>query len=152
MIRKDLKDTEVKEDERYEEATRSRANWRATCRLGMERHAEDQVGQSSAAATEVECEVCSTKFRRESDKERHKCLSERNKPVSEQRGAASVRLAESGLGAGAVWLSRHAGHRGAEGHLGNEHKTCCPLVGLRDRKTAAIKQDTTGVCVCVVTG
>ena len=31
-----------------------------------------------------------------------------------------------------------------------EHKTCCPILGLRDRKTAATKQDRTGqdvVCV-----
>ncbi len=77
----------------------------------MERHAE--VGQPSAAAKEVDCEVCSTKFRRESDKKRHKCLSERNKPVSEQRSAAlpSDRRAESGLGAGVVWLFTHADHR-----------------------------------------
>ena len=88
MIRKDLRDIEVKEDEWYEEATRSRAGWRDTCRLGMERHTEAQVAQSSAAAREVECEVCSRKFRRESEKKRHKCLSERNKPVSEQRGGA----------------------------------------------------------------
>ena len=78
----------MKEDEWYEEATRSRAGWRDTCRLGMERHTDAQVTLSSAAAREVECEVCSRKFRRESDKKRHKCLSERNKPVSEQRGAA----------------------------------------------------------------
>ena len=33
------------------------------------------------------CEVCSRTFRRESDKKRHKCLAERQKPVSEQRGS-----------------------------------------------------------------
>ena len=43
-----------------------------TCRLGMERRTEAQVAQSSAAAGEVECEVCSRKFRRESHKKRHK--------------------------------------------------------------------------------
>ena len=37
MIRKDLKDIEIKEEEWYEEATRSRPGWRAICRLGMER-------------------------------------------------------------------------------------------------------------------
>ena len=35
VIRKDLKDIEVNEDEWYEEATRSRPGWRATCKLGM---------------------------------------------------------------------------------------------------------------------
>ena len=78
----------MKEDEWYDIATRSRNGWRDTCRLGMERHTEVHVAQSSAAAREVKCEACSRKFRRESDKRRHKCLSERNKPVSEQRGTA----------------------------------------------------------------
>ena len=40
----------MKEDEWYEEATRSRDGWRDTCRVGMERHTEVQVTQSSAAA------------------------------------------------------------------------------------------------------
>ena len=44
VIRKDLKDIEVNEDELYE-ATRSRAGWRAMCRLGMDRQAEAQVAQ-----------------------------------------------------------------------------------------------------------
>ena len=49
-----------------------------------------------------------------------------------------------------VWLFTHAGHQGAGAHLGNEHKTCYPLLGLRDRKTAAIKQEQDRcVCVCV---
>ena len=72
--------------------------WRDTCRSGMERHTEVQVTQSSAAAREVECEVCSRKFRRESDKKRHKCLSERNKPVSEQRGAAQCQTCRKWFG------------------------------------------------------
>ena len=36
---------------------------------------------------DVVCEVCSRSFSREGDKKRHKCLNERQKPVSEQRGA-----------------------------------------------------------------
>ena len=63
----------------------------------------------------------------------------------------SVSCAKGGLEAGVAWLSTHADHREAEGHMGTEHKTCCPLLGLRDRKTAATKQDRTGVCVCVCT-
>ena len=34
------------------------------------------------------CEVCSRRFSRECDRKRHKCAAERQKPVSEQRGAA----------------------------------------------------------------
>ena len=36
---------------------------------------------------QVKCGVCGRSFRRESDKARHKCKSEREKPVSEQRGS-----------------------------------------------------------------
>ena len=36
---------------------------------------------------QVQCDVCRRSFRRESDKARHKCKSEREKPVSEQRGS-----------------------------------------------------------------
>ncbi len=51
----------MKEDERYKEVISSRAGWRDMCRLRMERHAEVQVDQSSAASREVKCEVCSRK-------------------------------------------------------------------------------------------
>ena len=88
VIRRDLKDIEVDESVWYEEATKSRAGWRATCREGMKRCSEGQAVRASAVAREVRCEVCSRKFRREGDKRRHKCLSERRKAVSEQRGAA----------------------------------------------------------------
>ena len=88
MIWKDLKNIEVNEDEWYKEATRSRTGWRAKCKLGMERQADTQVAQLLAAAREIKCEVCSRKFRRESDRKRHKCLKERSLPVNEQRGAA----------------------------------------------------------------
>ena len=88
VIRRDLKDIEVDESVWYEEATKSRAGCRATCRKGMKRCSEDQAVRASVVAREVRCEVCSRKFRREGDKRRHKCLSERRKAVSEQRGAA----------------------------------------------------------------
>ena len=44
--------------------------------------------QAAVAGRDVVCEVCSRSFRREGDKKRHKCVAERQKPVSEQRGAA----------------------------------------------------------------
>ena len=111
----------------------------------MERQAEAQVAQSLTAAREIKCKVCSRKFRRESDRKRHKCLKERSLPVSKQRGAAQCQRATSGLEAGVAWLSTHADHREAEGHMGTKHKTC---LCLRDHKTAATNR--TGlVCVCV---
>ena len=35
----------------------------------------------------VTCTVCGRSFRTESDRKRHKCLDDRRKPVSKQRGA-----------------------------------------------------------------
>ena len=88
VIRRDLKDIEVEESEWYREAGRSRAGWRGMYRQGMESHREAEIVQAAAVSKDVVCEVCSRCFRRESDKKRHKCLREREKPVSEQRGAA----------------------------------------------------------------
>ena len=57
---------------------------RAMCRLGMEEMAETrQLNRQAGAMRDVECEVCGRKFRRESDKKRHKCVEERRKPVHE---------------------------------------------------------------------
>ena len=46
---------------------------------------------ATVAGRDVVFEVCSrssVSFRREGDKKRHKCVAEREKPASEQRGAA----------------------------------------------------------------
>ena len=43
--------------------------------------------QRATATNDVECEVCGRNFRREGDKKRHKCMNERRKPVSQQKGA-----------------------------------------------------------------
>ena len=56
----------------------------------MESHREAEVVRTSVAVREVVCEVCSMTFRRESDCKRHKCVAERRKPVSEQRGSVQV--------------------------------------------------------------
>ena len=87
---RNLKSVEVGEDEWYEEATRSRTGWRALYRVGLERYREMRGAQAQASVVvrDVVCQVCSRSFRRESDKKRHKCVAERQKPVCEQRGAA----------------------------------------------------------------
>lgn len=56
MIRRDLKELRISEDEWYEEAG-SRAGWRAMCRLGMEEAAETRQSQRQRAAVTsgVEC-------------------------------------------------------------------------------------------------
>ena len=87
-----MKELRISEDEWYEEAG-SRAGWRAMCRLGMEELAVTRQSQRqrAAATRDVECEVCGRKFRRESDRKRHKCVDERRKPVSQQKGAVKCR-------------------------------------------------------------
>ena len=53
---------------------------------GLANHSESRaVGPAMAV-----CEVCFRTFMRESDRKRHKCVAERQKPISEQRGAAPV--------------------------------------------------------------
>ena len=86
MIRKDLKEMHIPEDTWYAKATTSRAEWRDTYRKARAdtTHREQHRRQ---ADNQVQCPECLRTFRRESDKKRHKCLAERQKPVSEQRGA-----------------------------------------------------------------
>ena len=81
-----MKDIGMNESEWYTEATGSREGWRAVCSLGIGRNTEAQTLQRDNAQ-EVECDVCSRKFRRESDMKRHKCLDERSKPLCEQKGS-----------------------------------------------------------------
>ena len=89
VVRRDLKDIGVSEEKWFDEAVRSRAGWRALCREGMNRCREsEKVRAPMAAARDVVCEVCSRRFRRESDKARHKCIEERQKPIDQQQGAA----------------------------------------------------------------
>ena len=84
VIRRGLKDIEMDESKWYEDATTSRAGWKAAYRLGLENSDNRIVTEHLlVVACEVVCEVCSRKFRRESDKKRHKYTSEREKPVCE---------------------------------------------------------------------
>ena len=87
VVRKDLRNVEVGEHEWYAEASRSRAGWRVLCQVGLVNGREARTSQASTVVRDVVCELCSRSFRRESDKQRHKCLDERQKPVCEQRGA-----------------------------------------------------------------
>ena len=88
MIRRDLKDIEMDKRKWYEEATTSRAGWKAAYRLGLENNDNRTATECLLmAACEVVCEVCSRKFRRQCDKKRHKCTSEREEPVCKQHGA-----------------------------------------------------------------
>ena len=62
---------------------------------GLEMNRESRIEEASVAVRDVVCEVCARKFRRESDKKRHKCLAERQKPISEQRGAVQCQQCHS---------------------------------------------------------
>ncbi len=64
VVTKDLKATDLGEDEWYEEACRSRPGWRATCRLGLESSSAEVQATAQALAKEVLCDVCSRSFRR----------------------------------------------------------------------------------------
>ena len=109
MIRKDLKEIKVPEDEWYEAATTSRQRWRATYSEGLERlSASDDHGATEQTTNMIKCDECGRFFRRESDKKRHKCISERQKPVSEQRGPPNAQCAKDGFAAAEVCLSTTA--------------------------------------------
>ena len=87
-MRRDLKDVGMEEGEWYEEARRSRTGWRSLYREGLECYREEQTEKAaSVVVRDAVCEVCSRKSRREGDKKRHKCVTERRKPVWEQHGA-----------------------------------------------------------------
>ena len=68
VIRRDLKDINMDEGEWCDEATTSRAAWRASCGLGLESYREQMATEPSIPVVrQVTCEVCSRTFRRESD-------------------------------------------------------------------------------------
>ena len=75
------------------EGKHTRIVWPTTVRAG-------QYG-----ATMAVCEVCFRTFRKESDRKWHKCVAERQKPISEQREQPSARSLNLGLGAEVGWQS-----------------------------------------------
>ena len=70
----------------YEE-TQHRKHLYVTCNEGLSRHQHDQQRRREMAPRDLKCSVCGRCFRRESDKARHKCTAERQKPVHEKEGA-----------------------------------------------------------------
>ena len=89
-MRKDLKDTEVPEEEWYDEAVKSRSGWRALYRGALECIRETEVTRVPEAARDVVSEACSRRFSRESNKARHKCIDERRKPNEVQFSVSNV--------------------------------------------------------------
>ena len=64
------------------------------------------------AVCEVVCEVCFRMFRRDSDRKRHKCVTERQNLSVNDVGQPSDRSVNIGLGAVVCWQSIDA-HREA---------------------------------------
>ena len=88
VIRKDLRATKVSEEKWYDEASISRLRWQNTYKEGLKSlTANDEAEAQEYAVNQIKCDECNRTFRRESDRKHHKCISERQKPVSEQRGA-----------------------------------------------------------------
>ena len=88
VIRKDLRAIKVSEEKWYDEASVSRSRWQNTYKGGLKSlTASDNAEAQEHAVNQIKCDECNRTFRRESDRKRHKCISERQKPVSEQRGA-----------------------------------------------------------------
>ena len=68
----------------YEETTTSIAGWKDAYSLGLKNSDDRTATEHLPVETyEVMCEVCSRKFRRENDKNRHMRTSEREKLVCE---------------------------------------------------------------------
>ena len=94
IIRKDLKDIHISKTERYREARKSRVEWKALGQHGLANYCKSTVTEASLGVYEIECVVCSRRFRRENDR-RHKCIEENQKHISEQRGAAQHQTCHS---------------------------------------------------------
>ena len=88
MIRKDLRVIKVSEDKWYDEASMSRSRWQNIYKEGLKSLTDDDDPEAQEdAVNQIKCDECNRLFRRESDRKRHKCISEGQKPVSEQHGA-----------------------------------------------------------------
>ena len=85
LAKKDLKAVGVSDGCWYGEA-QDRKHWREVWSHNLEQ-CDLRQQQQSRGERQVLCSQCGRNFRRESDKARHKCRSERAKPVREQAGA-----------------------------------------------------------------
>ena len=88
LIRKDLKEIKVLEERWYQVAT-SRSRWKTTYTEGLAECLTTTAHcfQHDKQPANYRCDRCNRSFRCKSDSKRYKCLLERQKPVSQQRGA-----------------------------------------------------------------
>ena len=86
LLKRDLKDVGVADGCWYGEAL-DRKNWRGIWSQKLEEWQQQQQSGRVRSERDVLCLECGRTFRRESDRARHKCRTERAKPVREQVGA-----------------------------------------------------------------
>ena len=86
VVKRDLKSVGMRDGEWYDDA-QNRKKWREVWSHRLAEHHQIQAAGPNGAERSVVCTECGRCFRRESDKARHKCITERMKPVSEQAGA-----------------------------------------------------------------
>ena len=90
VVKKDLQQANNSMTTWYDEA-QHRGKWYEEWNESIEQF---QLSNQCMPVKEDECVVCRRTFRRESDKARHKCVSERKKPVYQQTGAIQYRNCE----------------------------------------------------------
>ena len=78
VVRKDLSAIGVSEEEWYDEASVSRPRWRSMYKKGLENliMASNNQEAQECPVNQIKCDECGRSFRRESNKKRHKCISE----------------------------------------------------------------------------
>ena len=89
VIKADLQEIKVPEAQWHKLAGTFREGWRVTyVHVSLEERRTRREGEQLLTSSRVVCHECDRSFyRQEEDKRRHKCTSERLKPVSEQLGA-----------------------------------------------------------------
>ena len=84
MTKKDVKAMEIGED--WYNVAQDRGKWRSAWSQNLAEHQAAQQRGRLRGEKNVLCDVCGRRFRRESDKARHKCAAERRRPVCEREG------------------------------------------------------------------
>ena len=93
LVKPDLKDVGIQVRGWYEEA-QHRKQWYVTCNEGLSRYQYDQQRGREMVPCDVKCSMYGRCFRMESDKKRHKCTADHQKPVQEQEGAVECLMCD----------------------------------------------------------
>ena len=85
MAKKDLKAVQVGDD--WYSVAQNRGKWRSAWSQNLAEHQTRKQRERLTGEKNVLCDVCGRRFRRESDKARHKYEAERRRPICKQEGA-----------------------------------------------------------------